>query len=83
MTPIGRNALVEILPERPKSSILYTEGIGTEAITRRAVVKAVGGLCQHVAVGDTVLIRTTLGVQVGNLTLVPENACVARVLDDA
>ena len=81
MTPIGRNALVALLPEPPKSTILYTEGIAPEGITRRAVVQAVGGLCEHVAVGDTVLVRTTLGVQLGDLVLVPENACIAKVLD--
>jgi hypothetical protein len=79
MKPIGRNVLVALLPPPPKSTILFTEGIGTGGITQRGIVKATGAKCQHVTVGDTVLVRTTLGVAIGDLTLFPENACVARV----
>ena len=79
MRPIGRTVLVSMLPAPPKSTLIYTDGIGTDSITQRAKVVATGDKCQHVEVGDTVLVRTTLGVVVGDLTLFPENACVARV----
>jgi hypothetical protein len=81
MTPIGQNVLVRLLPERPRSTILYTEGIAPDQITRRGVVEATGRLCRNVKPGDTVLVRTTLGVSIGDLSLFPENACVATIVE--
>lgn len=81
MVPLGKNVLVSLLPEPPRSAILITDGIAPERITRRATVKATGALVQHVSRGETVLVRTTLGVQCGNYLLVPEEACVATIND--
>lgn len=77
--PIGRRVLLALLPEPPKSSLLITEGIAPEGLTRRATVVAAGERCKYVTPGDVVVVRTTTGKTVGDHLVIEEQACVAIV----
>lgn len=81
MIPIGRHVIVTLLPEAPASTILYTEGLAPEKLTRRAVVKAVGSLCRHTVPQSVVIVRSNLGTQIGSDLLLPESACLATVTE--
>lgn len=75
--PIGRTCLVQLLPSPKTSTIL--EVVEPEKITQRGVVTAVGPKCKWVEVGQTYILRVSLGVTIGDLLLVPEVACMAKV----
>lgn len=79
MTPLGRNVLLDLLPETPRSTLIYTEGLGAEGLVQRGVIRAVGPRCRYATVGQTVLCRITLGTKVGDHLLLPETACLAEV----
>lgn len=82
VTPLGRQVLVQRLPERPKSTILFTAGIGPDALTTRCTVLQTGPRCRYVKPGDTVLARTSLGRELGDHLLLPEEACLATCSPD-
>lgn len=77
-TPIGRTLLVRVLPAEGKSSIIEVVE-QDDRLTHRAVAEVLGPKCRFVEPGKTYLVRTSLGVPLGDRLLVPEVACLARV----
>ena len=79
LQPLGRRVLLDLLPEPPKSTLLITEGLTPEGLTRRARVVAAGERCKYVQVGDIVVVRTTTGKTVGAQLVIEEQACLATL----
>lgn len=77
--PIGRTCFVSLLPEQHVSPLAAGVPRDSEALVRRGVVTKAGPKCKHVQPGLTYLVRSSLGVVVGDELLLPEVACLALV----
>ena len=77
--PIGRTCLVRVLPPEGKSSIIQVVE-QDDRLTHKAVVEVKGPKCRFVEEGQTYIVRTSLGVPMGDRLMVPEVACMALCL---
>ena len=73
--PLGKHALVRLLPEPARSASLAV--ITSASLTQRAEVLALGQGLPDLNVGDVVLCRPAQGHEIGDHLLLPSTAILA------
>ena len=69
---------MRVLPPEGKSQIIEVVE-QDDRLTHKAVVETRGPKCRYVEEGKTYIVRTSLGVPLGDRLLVPEVACMALI----
>lgn len=76
--PVGRTCFVRLRPATAKSTVIEVVELDDRLVHEADMVR-VGPKCKWVVAGRRYLVRSSLGVPVGDLTLLPEVACLAEL----